>query len=310
MLNKKLYIVIVNFKSKEYLKKCLDSLIPATKYNKSKGLNTEVVIIENGSGEKENLVSLNTKYSFTFINSDNNLGFSAGNNLGLNYIKKKNDYDYVLLLNPDTIVEENALFGMVAYMEQHKKVGLSTCYVEMVAEKGIDKASHRGFPTPWASFCYYSKISKLLPNIKLFSGYHMTYKDMSTVHEIDSPVGAFFLLSKDCFDKVGLLDEDYFMYGEDLDYAYRVKEYGYKVIYNPNFSIYHYKGVSSGIKKHSSHISKNNLETKIKVTKSFYETMKIFYSKHYAEKYPKLITWLVYKGIDFKMKKSVKNLKV
>lgn len=302
-----LSVVIINYKSKDFLKKCLKSLKESEEELKKRKYTYEVIVVENGSGD--NLKPLKKQKGlakFKLIESKKNLGFSKGNNLGI----KESVGRYVLLLNPDTVLEPNTLAGMIKFMDENPDVGLSTCYVELVKTGEIDWASHRGFPTPWASFTYYSKLSKIFPKSKLFGQYHQTWKDLKTIHEIDSPVGAFYMLRRRVLDQVGLLDEDYFMYAEDLDLAYRIKKAGYKVMYNPTYKIYHYKGISSGIKNATAKVSKNTLESRKKITTYFYDTMTLFYKKHYAKKYPFILNWLVYLGIYLKKQISLKTLKV
>jgi GT2 family glycosyltransferase len=149
--------------------------------------------------------------------------------------------------------------------------------------------AHRGFPTPLASFLYF------LGNDRL---YHLTDKDMTMPHEVDAITGAFFLTRKKVLEEVGYFDEDYFMYAEDIDLCYRIKQAGYKIMYLPDVEVLHYKGISTGLKKHSQHLTKASLETRKKMTGYFYSTMKIFYDKHYKDKYPFFVNWLVYLGIN------------
>ena len=153
-------------------------------------------------------------------------------------------------------------------------------------------ASNSGFPTPKASFYYF-----FLKNNKY---YHLTNKNMDEIHEVDSIVGAFMLLRKSILEKTGYFDEDFFLYGEDIDLCFRIKEEGYKVMYVPNVKIIHVKGVSSGIKKHSKDTSGASSLTKNLAVDNFYTTMKIFYKKHYGDKYPPLVNLLVFAAIDFK----------
>jgi GT2 family glycosyltransferase len=130
----------------------------------------------------------------------------------------------------------------------------------------------------------------------VFGGYHLEYKNFNKPHEIDSPCGAFYLIRKSVIDKVGFLDEDYFMYAEDLDLSFRVKKAGYKIYYYPKVKVIHHKGASSGMHKVKSQALK---QARAKAAKSFYDTMKIFYQKHYDNKYPKFVKFLVFLGVDF-----------
>lgn len=283
-----LSVIIVNYNTGDYLRHCLESLSPACSH-----LTSEVIVVDNASTDgSERAV---TQFSgVTLIKNSRNVGFAKANNIGI----KKTRGEYVLLLNPDTGIEENTLKVMVDFMREHPESGAATCKV-VLANGEIDWASHRGFPTPWASATYFLRLSKLFPKSLFFAKYHLTYKNLDQIHEIDSPSGAFYLVPRKVINKVGRLDEDYFMYGEDLDLSFRVKKAGFKIYYNPEVKIIHYKGIASGIKEHSKDLSAANLTSRIKATESFYDTMWTFYQKHYQNKYPKLVGWLVRIGITF-----------
>jgi GT2 family glycosyltransferase len=180
---------------------------------------------------------------------------------------------------------------MSDFMEENPEAGLSTCKI-VKADGSLDKAAHRSFPTPWQSFLYLF--------FKREGKYHMSGSDMTKPHEIDSAVGAFMFIRKSALDKVGYFDEDYFLYGEDIDLCYRIKEGGYKIFYVPQVEVLHVKGVSSGIKEHSKNQSGASRQTKNLALDSFYSTMKIFYKKHYSQKYPFFINWMAYMAIDLK----------
>lgn len=279
---KKLTISIVNYNAGEYLIKCLDSLKKI-----ENELEFDVSIIDNASSDGSIEKAKEKFPEFNFIQNKENLGFGKAHNLVL----KKADTPYLLTLNPDCEVPKATLLYVLDFMEKNTDVGVSTCRVEK-ADGTIDIASHRGFPTPWASFLYF-----FLKNDRL---YHLTNRDMTKIHEIDSAVGAFMFMKKEALDKAGYFDEDYFLYGEDIDLCFRVKEKGFKIMYLPDVKILHVKGVSSGIKEHSSSVSNASTETKNLAKSHFYKTMGIFYKKHYEKKYPFFVNWIVYGGIDLK----------
>ena len=224
---------------------------------------------------------------FNFILNKENLGFGKAHNL----VIKKANTPYVLTLNPDTEIPSGTIKYMFDYMENNPDVGVCSPRIEK-ADGSLDLASHRGFPTPWASFLYY-----FLKNDRL---YHLTNKDMTKPHEVDSVVGAFMLMPKKVLEKVGYFDEDFFLYGEDIDLCFRIKQAGFKIMYLPEVKVIHEKGISSGIKSHSQANSSADTQTKNLALDNFYSTMKLFYKKHYAQKYPFLINWFVYLGIDIK----------
>ena len=181
------------------------------------------------------------------IQNGKNLGFAAGNNPGIRRAKGR----YILLLNSDTEVDADTFAKMLSYMDKNENVGASTCKV-MLPTGDIDPSCHRGFPTPWASITYLLKLEKLFPTSVLFGQYHQGYKGLTTIHEVDCIVGAFFMVRANVIKKVGLLDEDYFMYGEDIDWCYRIKKAGWKIMFSPQTSILHRKkqsGRSNSSKK-------------------------------------------------------------
>jgi GT2 family glycosyltransferase len=186
-------------------------------------------------------------------------------------------------------------------MSKNKDVGAATC--KGILENGkMDWGYHRGLPTPWASFNYY-----FLHNDY---DYHLSYKNMEEEHEVDAISGSFFMTRKSVLNKVGLFDEDYWMYAEDIDLCYRMKKFGYRIMFVPVVMVTHIKGVSSGIKLHSENLSAADKLTKIKAFNSFYETMKIFYRKNLAKNYPFLINWLVILGINIKWFLASRKMKV
>ena len=285
-----LSIVIVSYNTKDFLKKCIESV-----QDTSKNFTYEIIVVDNASSDgSSKMVSENFK-DVTLIANKQNLGFSKANNLGV----KKTSGRYVLFLNSDTLVFENTLRLMIEFMDSEKNAGAATCKVIMPDER-IDDASHRGFPTPWNSFSHFSGLSKIFGKTKLFGGYNLGYLDFNKTHEIDALAGAFMLVRRDAGEQVSWWDEDYFFYGEDLDFCYKLKQMGWKIYYVPSVSILHYKGISGGIKKHSKEISTANKETIIKSQKERFKAMRIFYKKHYEQKYPWVVTRLVYAGISLK----------
>ncbi len=277
-----LTIIIVNYNSGKFLEECLESVERV-----SKEANIKTLVVDNASSD-EGIESAQRKYkNVEFILNKQNFGFGKANNIGL----KKAKTEYILLLNPDTKLEKGILVKMIQDLEVDKDIGAATCKIVLGNGK-IDLTAHRGFPTPWASFLYYV--------FKNDSLYHLKNMDMSKLHEVDAIAGAFFLTRKSVLERVGLFDEDFFLYGEDIDLCYRIKEAGFKVVYEPSVFLIHHKGVSSGLKKHSQQISQADKETKLLAFNAFYESMKIFYKKHYQKKYPTFITFLIMLGINFK----------
>ena len=239
------------------------------------------------------------------VDNGGNIGFSAGNNKGVPYAKGK----YVLFLNPDTIVYPKTLIYMLDFMESHPAVGAASC--KLINQDGaLDFNCHRGFPTPWNSLCYFTGLQRLFPKSRWFAGYTQGWKDLSTNHEVDAIEGAFMLLPRELGEKVGWWDEDYFFYGEDLQFCYDIKKLGYEIYYLGEVSIMHIGGAASGIKKKTQNITTLNIETKRKLQKARFDAMKIFYRKNYKKAYPAIVGWCMFMGINYLEKKTLAGLKV
>ena len=284
-----LSIIIVNFNTKNLLRDCLNS-IKRSEINYS----LEIIVVDNKSKDNSSLMVKKEFKEVTLIENNDNLGFSKANNKAV----KKAHGRYILLLNPDTIVPKDTLQVMMDFMKKNKKVGAATCKIELT-DGSLDQASHRGFPTVWNSFTYFSGLEKLFPKVKLFSGYSLGYLSKSITHEIDSACGAFLIIRREAGEEVDWLDEDYFWYGEDLDFCYRLKQKGWQIMFVPQVKIIHYKGAASGIKKHSQKISMADGKIKEKAIRASTEVMHIFFRKHYQNKYPKFIYKITILGIKF-----------
>lgn len=279
--------IIVSYNVKELLIECLKSVNLA-----SKDLKSEIFVVDNNSqdhtvGEvKKNFPQIN------LIANKKNLGFSKANNQAIKKARGK----YLLVLNPDTKVMPDALSKMKLFMDKNQRVAVSTCRVEL-EDGSLDRDCRRQFPNPWRSLSHFSGISKLFRGSKIFDQYYMGYISDKEEHEIDACAGAFMMVRKSDIEKVGLFDEDFFFYGEDLDWCWRFKEAGYKIVYTPITKIIHYKGVSSGIKLKSQHLTKATKESKVRALKESTRAMRLFYEKHYMNQYPFFINLPVSLGI-------------
>ncbi len=291
--NMDLSIIIVTFNSEGTIKDCIDSILSTVKKVKF-----EIIVSDNSlnSETEETLMTYGDKISY--IKNNDNLGFSKANNVAV----KKAKGEYVLFLNPDTKVYIGTIDGMMDFVNDHPGCGVATCFVELPSGV-LDDSSHRGFPTPLRSFSHFSGLSKLFPKNKTFGGYNLSFLDLKTSHEIESAAGSFMLVPKKVGDEIGWWDEDFFFYGEDIDFCYRVKEKGYSVWFVPDYKALHMKGISSGIKKVSQGVTTASAQTRKLATHHRFRAMEIFYDKHYKKKYPKYISFLVKTGI--KLKKSI-----
>lgn len=279
-----LSVIIVSYNTKELLADCLKSVKVA-----SKDLKAEVFVVDNNSHDTSpQIVEKDFPWVKLIANSENR-GFSKANNQAIKVARGK----YVLILNPDTRVLADTFIKMIKFMDQNPDVGVATCRVEF-PNGNLDVDCRRHFPTPWRSFCHFSGLSKVFKGSRLFDQYNYGYLPDSREHEIDSCVGAFMIISKKAIQKVGMLDEGFFFYGEDLDWCWRFREHGYKIVYTPITKIIHYKGASSGIKKSSQEVTKATNESKKMVMRQSVRAMRIFYKKHFENKYPFFINWLMY----------------
>ncbi|HRN69710.1 MAG TPA: glycosyltransferase family 2 protein, partial [Candidatus Woesebacteria bacterium] len=295
----KLSIIILSYNTRDITFASLETLINSLQKT---AFNSEIIIVDNASadGSVEMLKKFDKQYetkqiSITAILNKENVGFPKGNNQGIAIAKG----EYILFLNSDVMVQDIEWDKILEYMDSHPKIGALTVKVEL-PNRELDKACHRGYPTIWNAFTYYAGLEKITYNIpllnRLFGGYHLTHFNLNKVHKVDAISGAFFLTRKTLMDSLHGFDETFFMYGEDLDLAYRIKEFGYLIIYYPLSSVLHLKyqsGLKTGKKK-----------TKSKTREHFFNAMKIFYKKHYEKKYPFFINSLVYFFIDFKSKVS------
>ncbi len=252
-----LSIIIVNYNVKLMLEQCLLSVIKA-----SQGIALEVIVIDNNSSD-HSVEYLKPKFTeVIFIENKENLGFSTANNHGIRISKG----EYVLLLNPDTIVGEDVLSSSLEFMRVNPRAGAHS--VKMLNAHGqFLLESKRGFPSPWNSFCKMSGLSSLFPNSKFFSQYQLRYLSPDAMHKVDVLSGAYMFIRKKALDEVGLLDEDFFMYGEDIDLSYRIVLGGYDNYYLP-IRILHYKGESSKTGD-------------MRYYRNFYGAMLIFFNKYY-----------------------------
>jgi GT2 family glycosyltransferase len=301
MRNPDVSIIIVTYNSQQTILDCINSILKTVKQNKY-----EIIISDNSSDDLtyDKIFSiLQTNNNLIYIKNKENVGFSKGNNVGI----KKSTGDYVLFLNPDTKVYDKTIDGMIDFMKENPDCGASTCFVELPDGK-LDDSSHRGFPTPWNSFSHFSYLSKMFKKSKIFGGYNLTYLDTSKIHEIDALAGSFMLVPRNVGEKLSWWDEDYFFYGEDIDFCYRIKKAGYKIYFVPKFRALHLKGISSGIKRVSKEKTRASEETRKLATFHRFHAMEIFYDKHYKDKYPKVVNFLVLNGINFRKKIAEFNL--
>lgn len=273
----KLSIIIVNYNVKYFLEQCLHSCSKALEQAKEAHPNWEgeIFVVDNNSVDGSVEMVEDRFHHVKLIANRDNKGFSKANNQAI----KVATGEYVLLLNPDTVVAEDTFLKCLDFMDEHPEGG--GLGVKMIDGKGeFLPESKRGLPAPDVAFYKIFGLSNLFPKSRVFGKYHLGFLDKEEVHEIDVLAGAFMLLRKSALEKVGLLDETFFMYGEDIDLSYRLTLGGYKNFYYPHSSIIHYKGEST--KKDS-----------VNYVFVFYNAMIIFAKKHFSSKSANLFALLI-----------------
>lgn len=255
----KLSVIIVNYNVKHFIEQCLFSVLKA-----SENVVTEIFVVDNNSVDGSVELIKEKFPQITLIENKTNTGFSVANNQAI----KQATGEYILLLNPDTIVQEDCFTKTISFMDSHTDAG--GLGVKMLDGQGnFAPESKRGLPTPAVAFYKMVGLSKFFKQSKRFGKYHLTYLPENEINEIEVISGAFMLMRKSVLDKIGLLDETFFMYGEDIDLSYRITQAGYKNYYFPNTQIIHYKGEST---KRSS----------LNYVLIFYKAMALFNKKHFS----------------------------
>ncbi len=269
-------IVIVNYNTRDLLRTCLQTV-----YASRGQLSFEVCVVDNGSADgSADMVAAEFHQVRLIANADNH-GYPAANNQGLRAFGYPDGADaprFALLLNPDTELPEDALTEMLAFMTARPDAGVAG--PKLVRPDGsLDLACRRSFPSPAVSFYRLVGLSRLFPRSRRFGRYNLTYLDPDQTAEVDAVVGAFMLVRREAIRDAGLLDETFFMYGEDLDWCYRIKAAGWKVYYNPAVTVLHVKRASS------QHSPRARVE--------FWRAMELFYTKHYASHTPRPLHTLI-----------------
>jgi GT2 family glycosyltransferase len=257
-----LSIIIVNYNVKEFLQNLIHSLEKA-----SLNITKEIIVVDNASDDGSNEFIKNNFPKIKLIANNKNLGFGKANNLGLKETLGK----FILLINPDTIIAEDTLEKMIEFFRINPGAGLAGCKI-LNPDGTLQLACRRSFPGPWTSLTKVTGLSSLFPQSKIFARYNLTYLDENQSYEVDAISGSFMMMRREVYEKVGGFDEQFFMYGEDLDICYRIQKAGFKVFYVHTTQIIHYKGEST---KRSS----------LDETKVFYHAMHLFVKKHFSSSF-------------------------
>ncbi|MFA6540353.1 MAG: glycosyltransferase [Bacteroidota bacterium] len=265
-------VIIVNYNVRDFLNNALISITKSLE-----GLEWEIFVVDNASDDGSvELLSKNFP-SVKIINNPVNVGFAKANNEALAQATGK----YFLLINPDTLVQEGTISTLIRFFERQADAGMVGCKI-LNPDGSFQLPCRRSFPTPWTAFTKTFGLSTLFPASKVFARYNLTYLDPDDTYAVDAISGSFMMVRKDVYEKIGGLDESFFMYGEDLDWCYRVKQGGWKVFYVPSTSIIHYKGESTR-------------RSDIDELKVFYNAMRLFVKKHHSSS--PAFEWFIYFGI-------------
>lgn len=269
-----LAIIIISFNVCKLLKECLESI-----YRETTRTRFEIWVIDNLSRDDSVRMLKESFPEVHLIENQENLGFTRANNQAI----AKCQSDLVLLLNPDTLIQDGALDKMVQFMDEHPDVGVSGCRV-LNPDGSLQLACRRSIPSPKVAFYRLSGLSRLFPNSKVMAKYNLTYLDPDKPHEVDAVSGAFLLIRKQVVDRIGMLDETFWIFGEDIDWCIRAKKAGWKVMYYPDARILHYKGIGCGTNSR-------------KTSYEFYRAMYLFHRKHFAKDCSPITNGLIYIGI-------------
>ncbi|MDQ6672192.1 MAG: glycosyltransferase family 2 protein [Chloroflexota bacterium] len=271
-----LSILILNYNTREHLRACLASLAAEGSTSVSGGpVQAEVIVVDNASSDgSADMVAANFSW-VSLIRSPRNGGFADGNNQGL----QRSRGAAILLLNPDTLMPSGGIAGLLAALAAHPEAGIIGPRL-LRPDGSMHLACRRSFPTPAIAFYRLSGLSQLFPHSPRFGRYNLTFVDPGTPMEVDSVCGACMLIRRSVFERIGPLDDRFFMYGEDLDWCLRTREAGWAVRYEPRIVVQHQQGAASG-------------KRVLRTTFHFFHAMDLFYRKHYVNRYSPLVTGVV-----------------
>lgn len=272
-----LAVVVASFNVAPLLKDCLESIETARG-----ALEVEVVVVDNDSSDGSPEMVSASFPDVRLIRNDTNVGFARANNRAI----KETGARYVLLLNPDTRIPERTLEPMIAFLDEHPDVGVVGPRV-VRPDGRLDEACRRSFPTPLSAAARFLQLDRVFPKSRTLGRYRQTFRDPSDRYEVDSVVGAFMMLRRSALEDVGVLDEDFFMFGEDLDWCWRFKNSDWRIYYLGDHEVIHHKGASCTTAPH-------------RMNWHFHRSMVLFHRKHLVHRYPFFVNWLVYCGVGLR----------
>ena len=270
----RLSVVFLSYNTRDLTEQALRTVLDA-----AEGVEVEIFVVDNASHDGSADMVAEKFPAVKLLRNEDNVGFAAGNNVALRQVVG----EYVLIINTDTIVRRDTLRALAGFLDEHPEVGACGCKI-LDPDGTLQLDSRRGFPSPMAAFCKMSGLSRLFPDHPSISRYHMTYLDPEQTAEVEVLSGSCMMVRKAAMDQVGLLDEDYFMYGEDIDWCYRIHKAGWKIFYVPTTEIIHFRGESG-----------RGAPLRILYRKS--QAMSIFVNKHMTRRFRFFPLWLLQVGI-------------
>lgn len=265
-----LSVIIVSYNVREFLGEALSSILRSVE-----NLSAEIIVVDNASSDQSADFVEENFPSVKVIRNARNVGFARANNQAI----KESSGQYVCLINPDTVVQEDTFRVLLDFMSEHPQAGVVGCKI-LNPDGSLQLACRRSFPTPWVAFTKISGLAMLFPRSRLFGRYNLTFLDPDEIAEVEAISGSFMLLRRQVINQVGMLDESFFMYGEDLDWCYRISQSNWKIYYVPLTQIIHFKGESS---------KKSPFEQR----RLFYEAMRLFVRKHFSRGKALIPSWFL-----------------
>ncbi len=271
-----LSVCIVSWNTREYLRECLTALSQSP----PAGADMEVIVVDNASADGSAAMVASDFPSVALLCNSNNRGYAEGNNQAL----ERASGDLLLLLNPDVVVHPESLTRALAFMAEHPQAGGLGC--RLVGKDGETQRSVRGFPDPSPVLWDAAGLSRLFPRSRVFGAYRMTWFDYNSIAEVDQPMGSFLLLTRAALDKVGLMDPQFPIFFNEVDWCWRAKrEHGFSIYYTPDITVTHYGGSSTR-------------QVKAAMVRESHRSLLRFYDKHYARLAPP-VKWLIRGAVMF-----------
>lgn len=267
-------IVVASYNTVGFLRACLQSVATATS-----ALNVEIIVVDNNSADGSVAMVQAEFPQVCVLCNEANEGFSRANNRALQRARG----EFVLLLNPDTLLPAGTLDHLLAVLRASPQVGVAGCRI-VRPDGSLDEACKRSFPTPLSALARFLALDRLFPRSRRFGAYRRTYEDPAGSYEVESIVGAFMLVRRSALERTGGLDEDYFMYGEDIDWCWRLRRGGSSIWYIGSVTVIHHKGASTSREPQ-------------RMNWHFHRSMFLFHRKHLVDSYPFFVNWMVYLGI-------------